>query len=213
MSYIGVMARAVPLSPPPSRSPGRPREFDMDEALDKAVRVFCERGYHATSIGDLTNAMQLASGSVYKAFKDKRAVFLAAFDRYKVVRDQELLDVIRTGKTGLDRIRKALTFFVEASHGAEGRRGCLVVGSAAELATFDEEIAQRVATAIDKKESLMAELIRQGQSDGSIPTTVDSNATAQLMLCLLQGMRVVGKIGRTRTKMLGVVDIAMKTLV
>jgi TetR/AcrR family transcriptional regulator, transcriptional repressor for nem operon len=196
-----------------SRGPGRPREFDMDEALDKAVRVFCERGYHATSVGDLTEAMQLASGSVYKAFKDKRAVFLAAFDRYKVVHDQELQDAVRTGKTGLDRIRRALTFFVEASHGVEGRRGCLVVGSAAELATFDEEIAQRVAAAVEKSEALMAELIRQGQSDGSIPTTIDSSATAQLMLCLLQGMRVVGKIGRTRKKMLGVVDIAMKTLV
>ncbi|MDA4634974.1 TetR/AcrR family transcriptional regulator, partial [Escherichia coli] len=58
------------------RGRGRPREFDMNEALDKALRVFSERGYHATSIGNLTDAMQLASGSVYKAFKDKRGVFL-----------------------------------------------------------------------------------------------------------------------------------------
>jgi hypothetical protein len=140
-------------------------------------------------------------------------VFLAAFDRYKVVRDQELQDVIRTGKSGRDRIRKALTFFVEASHGVEGRRGCLVVGSAAELATFDEEVAQRVAVAVEKSEALMVELIREGQSDRSIPKTVDSKATAQLMLCLLQGVRVVGKIGRSRAKMLGIVDVAMKTLV
>ena len=62
----------------------------MDEVLDKAVRVFCERGYHATSIGDLTDAMALTSGSVYKAFKDKKSVFLAALDRYKTVRDAKL---------------------------------------------------------------------------------------------------------------------------
>src|SRR5262245_39754798 len=68
-------------SPTTSRGRGRPREFDLDAALDKSVRVFRERGYHATSIADLTEAMKLASGSVYKAFKDKRAVFLAAFDR------------------------------------------------------------------------------------------------------------------------------------
>jgi TetR/AcrR family transcriptional repressor of nem operon len=196
-----------------SRSRGRPREFDMDEALDKAVRVFCERGYHGTSIGDLTDAMQLASGSVYKAFKDKRNVFLAAFDRYKVVRDRQLRDVIQVGKTGRDRICSALTFFVEASHGVQGRRGCLVVGSAAELATVDTDVAQRVAAVLKKNERLMAELISQGQSDGSIPVNIDSSGTARLLLCLLQGMRVVGKTGRTRAEMATVVDIAMKTLI
>src|SRR6218665_3263436 len=63
------------------RSRGRPREFDRDEALDRAIRIFCQRGYHATSIGELGEAMGLTAGSIYKAFKDKRAVFLAALDR------------------------------------------------------------------------------------------------------------------------------------
>src|SRR6202012_4548440 len=93
----------------PARGPGRPREFDMDEALDKAVRVFCERGYHATSVGDLTDAMELASGSVYKAFKDKHAVFLSAFDRYKAVRDQKLRAATGTTGSGRERLQKALT--------------------------------------------------------------------------------------------------------
>lgn len=204
------MPNAAPSST--SRSPGRPREFDMDEALDKAVRIFCERGYHATSIGDLTDAMELAQGSIYKAFKDKRAVFLAAFDRYKAVRGEKLDRVLQTGKTGLDRVRSALAFYVESSHGAEGRQGCLVVGSAAELATLDEDVARRVTAALNRNEALMTELIQQGQADGSIPARVDSKATARLMLCLLQGMRVVGKTGRTREEMAAVVEVAMGTL-
>ena len=61
----------------------------MDTALDGAVRVFCERGYHATSIGELTAAMRLATGSVYKAFRDKHAVFVAAFERYVTVRREQ----------------------------------------------------------------------------------------------------------------------------
>lgn len=61
----------------------------MDTALDRAVRVFSERGYHATSIGDLTAAMRLATGSVYKAFRDKHAVFLAAFERYAALRQEQ----------------------------------------------------------------------------------------------------------------------------
>jgi TetR/AcrR family transcriptional regulator, transcriptional repressor for nem operon len=191
---------------------GRPREFDMDVALGKATQVFCERGYHATSIADLTDAMQLASGSVYKAFKDKRAVFLAVFDREAAVRGKKLARIISTAKQARDRIRDALIFGAEASHGLEGKRGCLVVGSAAELATFDAEIGQRVKSALHRSETLLVDLIRQGQVDGSVPAAVDGEATARVMLCLLQGMRVVGKTGRVRKDMTVVVDTAMRLL-
>lgn len=214
VSYKWGMANVAPspASISVSRSRGRPREFDMNDALDKAVRVFCARGYHATSIGDLTEAMQLAQGSVYKAFKDKRAVFLAAFDRNKAVRAEKLQDAVGAGGTGRERLRKVLAFYAEASHGAEGRQGCLVVGSAAELAIFDDEVAQRVAASLDRNEALLSGLIQQGQADGSIPADLDSAATARLMLCLLQGMRVVGKTGRSRDEMAAVVEVAMKAL-
>jgi len=195
-----------------SRGRGRPREFDLDAALDKSVRVFRERGYHATSIADLTEAMKVASGSVYKAFKDKRAVFLAAFDREAIVRWEKLRQLLSAAKSGRDRVRVALTFIAESSHGVEGKRGCLIVGTVAELATFDPEVAQRVKAALDKNERLMVDLIRQGQADGSIPATIDRKVTARLILCLLQGMRVIGKTGRKRAEMRAVANAAMKLL-
>ena len=196
-----------------TRGRGRPREFDMDVALDRAVLVFRERGYHATSIGDLSEAMKLASGSLYKAFGDKRAIFLAAFDRAGMVRGEKLRRIIGTAKPARDRIRDALTFYAEASYGVEGKRGCIVVGSAAELTTLDADVAKRVTASLHKSESLMADLIQQGQSDGSISAALDSATTARLMLCLLQGMRVVGKTGRSRKEMTEVADAAMKLLV
>ena len=194
------------------RRRGRPREFDLNQALDKAVGIFCERGYHATSIGDLTAAMQLAAGSVYKAFKDKKSVFLAAFDRYKLVRNTMLDDAVSAGATGRERVGKALSFYANASHGAMGRQGCLIIGCATQLATFDEDVAKRVGNSLARSEAFMAELIRQGQADGSIPAHVDGDATARLMLCLVQGMRVVGKTGRTRAEMAMVADVAMRAL-
>jgi TetR/AcrR family transcriptional repressor of nem operon len=195
-----------------SRGRGRPREFDIDTALDKSVRLFRERGYHATSIADLTEAMELASGSVYKAFKDKRAVFLAAFDREGKTRREKLRRLLSTAKSGRDRIRVALTFIAESSHGMEGKRGCLIVGTAVELATFDAEVAQRVTAALRQSETLMVDLIGQGQVDGSISVAIDRKVTARLMLCLLQGMRVIGKTGRSRKEMMAVADAAMKLL-
>jgi TetR/AcrR family transcriptional regulator, transcriptional repressor for nem operon len=182
----------------------------VDDALDKAARVFRERGYHATSITDLTEAMELASGSVYKAFKDKRAVFLAAFDREGMQRGEKLRRSLGVAKTGRDRLRSALIFYAESSYGMEGKRGCLVVGSAAELSTFDEEVAQRVTASLHRTEALLDELIKQGQADRSIPAAIDHEVTARLMLCVLQGMRVVGKTGRSRAEMTAVADAAMK---
>ena len=195
-----------------SRSPGRPREFNMDEALDKAVGIFREQGFHATSVGDLSGAMELASGSIYKAFKDKRAVFLAAFDRYTTQRNEQFRQVAATGKTGIERVRNVLAFYVKSAQGAEGRRGCLVVGSAVEMAVCDREIAARVTTALKRNEVFLAELIQQGQSDGSISSAIDAEKTARVMVCLTQGLRVVGKSGRALPEPSTVVDIAVRLL-
>jgi TetR/AcrR family transcriptional repressor of nem operon len=196
---------------PPVRARGRPREFDIDDALDKAARVFSERGYHATSIGDLTAAMEIASGSIYKAFKDKRDVLLAAFDRYKAKRNEQIRRVADTPKCGRERLRDVLLSYVESSQGTEGRRGCLVVGCTVELAGLDSVVAARVSDSLKKNEAFLADLIRQGQSDGSVPDGVNADDTARLLVCLTQGLRVVGKTGR-KLEAAALIDIAMKML-
>jgi AcrR family transcriptional regulator len=184
----------------------------MDAALDKALRVFSERGYHAASIAELTDAMELASGSVYKAFKDKRGIFLAAFDRYRAVR-RDLLDArMAKAGTGREKIRAVLTSYAISSCGESGRRGCLVVGSANELAILDAEAAARVAAAFHANERLILDLLRLGQSDGSISRSIDVETTARALLCLTKGMRIVGKTGRTEEDMAAVAEAAMKLL-
>ena len=204
------MIRTARLPARAARPRGRPRQFDIDKALDQAIRVFREHGYNATSIGDLISAMGLASGSIYKAFKDKRAVFLAAFDRYMSLRNDQLRQVADTTKGGRERLSDVLAFYVESSKGIEGRRGCLVVGSAVELAIVDREVAARVSGSLARNEASLADLIRQGQADKSIPSHVDPEATARVMVYLTQGMRVVGKAGRPPPDTSTVVAIAMK---
>jgi TetR/AcrR family transcriptional repressor of nem operon len=207
------MNKAAVLHSPTGRVRGRPREFDMDEALDGAIRVFRERGYNAASIGDLSVAMGLASGSIYKAFRDKREVFLAALDRYTSQRNDQLRPVAQSSKSARERLRDVLTFYFESSRGAEGRRGCLVVGSAVELAIVDREVAARVGGALARNEALLADLIRQGHRDKSVPARVDPEETARTIVYLTQGMRVVGRAGRSAPDPSAVVDIAMKLLV
>ncbi len=191
---------------------GRPREFDMELALKRAARVFRERGYHASSIADLTAAMQLASGSVYKAFKDKQAVYAAVFEHEWRADQEKLRILLAAAPSGRERVRAILIFYAGVSSGTEGKRGCIVVGGAAELATLESAMAQRVIAVLRESERLLVDLIHQGRADGSISSTVDSAATARLVLCLLQGMRIAGKVGRSRKEMMEVVDTAMKLL-
>jgi len=197
---------------PAARARGRPREFDLDRALDQAIRVFREHGYHATSIGDLAQAMGLACGSIYKAFRDKRAIFLAALDRYGLLRNAQVARIANAVGPARDRLRDVLTFYAESSRGIEGRRGCMVVGSAVELALADREVATRINASLARHEALLGTLIRRGQAEGDIADGIDAEQTARALVFLIQGMRIAGRAGRP-PETTAVVDIAMKLVV
>jgi TetR/AcrR family transcriptional regulator, transcriptional repressor for nem operon len=199
-------------SPTTARSPGRPREFDMETVVGGAVRVFRERGYHATSVGDLSEATGLTAGSLYKAFGDKRGVFLAAFDHYVSTRNAQLRHRLDKQPSAREKIRAVLHYYAESSHGAEGRRGCLVLSSATALSTFDDEIATRIEAAMRRTEEMLRELLQQGQKDGSVAPEVHVPAMARSLLALLHGFRLIGKSGRTQRDMVAAADEAMRLL-
>ncbi len=177
----------------PTQSRGRPREFDLEDALRLAIEVFRQRGYTATSIVELMEGMKLSRGSFYKAFHDKKSVFAAAYDLYAAEGAERLKAVARTPGTGRDRIARILELYAELSRGRDGKCGCLVVATAVELSVHDRDIARRVIASWQSTETLLCELLRQAEEDGSIGILEDRQATARSLLCLMQGMRLVGK--------------------
>ncbi|MBZ5788510.1 TetR/AcrR family transcriptional regulator [Burkholderia contaminans] len=189
---------------------GRPREFDMDEVLDKAIGVFRTQGYRGTSISDLADATGLASGSLYKAFRVKDAVYRAAFDRYNHVRDTEFKQLLETEKTGREKIRDLVMLYVENSSGERGSQGCLIVGGAVEFSTLEADTGKYVEDALARLEKLISKLIKIGQADGSIPDSIEIRAASRCLLCLLQGLRVVGKTRPTRRETAAAADLALK---
>lgn len=195
-----------------TRGPGRPREFVLEQVLDKAIVVFSEFGYPATSLGKLTTAIGLTEGSIYKAFKDKRALFLAALERYVDLRTAQLEQALSRAPTGFEQVRAVLELYVDYSAGAAGRRGCLVVGSAVDMASSDPEMAKRVHQIFKIHEKRLVDCVRQGQDDGSIRADVDAESVGRLLVCVLQGMRVLGKTGRSREDMRRPVEQALKLL-
>lgn len=200
------------IPPAPPRERGRPRAFDTDTALDNAMIVFRQKGFHASSVADLSEAMNLTAGSIYKAFKDKRTLFLRVFERYISVRGADLRARLQQYPTGRARIAELLQFYLDSAREIEGRRGCLVVGSTVELQSLDEELSELVRQAVLRNRHFLIALVREGQEDGSISASLDAETAAGLLLCVAFGMRVVGKVqnvtngAETINMLLGILD-------
>jgi len=191
--------------------PGRPREFDIDEVVCDAMKVFQIRGYAGTSLVDLIGGTGLTRGSLYKAFKDKRTLFLAALDRYMTAGTDDLRANLATGSP-LGAIRKVLTKIARSSARELGQRGCLAVASATELASKDKQIRQKIGRGFFRIQSLLEDAVRRGQATGEIRSRRDPEALSRFLLCTMEGMVVLGKTGRTAKEMSEIVDIALETL-
>ena len=112
---------------------GRPRSFDIDVAVERAMNVFWSTGYHGTSLPDLLEATSLSRGSLYAAFGDKHGLFLRALNRYIEDALARLGAELNSSKGALAGVRKCLAGYVDRASAANGKRGCLVVATAMEL--------------------------------------------------------------------------------
>ncbi|WP_124312860.1 TetR/AcrR family transcriptional regulator [Pseudomonas chlororaphis] len=192
------MKSISPLAQSPKRAPGRPREFDANNALDKAADIFSERGFAATSIDELAKIMGLVTGSLYRAFKDKRTVFTSALERYLYVRSRPIEAIVASPKSGKEKITDLVELYSSVSYGSLGRRGCLVVSGAVELAAEDDDIRDALRKSFEVTEQMLCGLIDEGKNDGSIRALLATQPTARAILCFLQGIRVVGKVETER---------------
>lgn len=194
-------------------SRGRPREFDYDEVLDRAVSLFRQRGFGATSIADLVDATALTRGSLYKAFKDKKSIYIAAFERYTARGHERIGAIVRGGGTGRERVERLLAYYLEQSSGEPGRLGCLVVATGLEASVLDPDITLLFRQALQRLERILVELIAAGIKDQSISADLNAKSAAKSLLCFVQGLRVVGKSDEHRAHLhKGVIDMAMKIL-
>ncbi|MDZ4326929.1 MAG: TetR/AcrR family transcriptional regulator [Pseudomonas sp.] len=192
-----------------SATPGRPREFEIDEAIESAMQVFWSRGYNATSLVDLIEGTGLSRGSLYKAFGDKRALFLAALERYTSNASKGLVIALQQPGPSKVVIRECLMRFATSSCGTEGRRGCMLIATATEMVPHDAQVSDCVAAMYERIRSAYADAIARGQASGEIARSHDAQTLARLIVCLTLGMRVVGKTGATQQEMNPMVDAAM----
>lgn len=177
------------------RQRGRPREFDPDLAVEAAMQIFWTRGYQGTSLPDLMATTKLSRGSLYAAFGDKHGLFLLALDRYIVQALRRLDDELASGQNALAGLKACIDGYVTRTEGNAGKRGCLVVATAMELAAEDQEVSRRIAHFFRAMDARFVKALKRAQEEGSVVKGVSPAATAHMLVCFLEGLRVVRKIG------------------
>jgi len=139
----------------------RPREFDTDEAVQKAMQVFWQHGYGDASLPDLLDGMGLTRGSLYKAFKDKKSLFLLVLDRYETAHVDGAVALLRNAEVGDGAARITALFggLLRAVEAAD-HRGCLLCTAASGAAAEDADIAQAVHHGLAKMQSAIEGALR-----------------------------------------------------
>jgi TetR/AcrR family transcriptional repressor of nem operon len=207
--YILGMSRQTPMRLPR----GRPRSFDVEAAVERAMGVFWSRGYHATALPDLLRATKLSRGSLYAAFGDKHSLFLRALDRY-IADALTRVDIeLDPRREPVDGLRAYLAGYVERMSGADGRRGCLLVATAMELAGQDAEVGRRIARFFKAMEASVADALSRAKAAGKLADGVEPASAARILICFLWGLRVVAKTAPTRITLQATVDALLDSFI
>ena len=190
----------------------RPKQFDKQAVVDKAIAVFTAKGYHGTSAQDLVDALGLSRSSLYDTFGDKPRLFLHALQQYN---QQSFGPVIELLTTTPDPRATLHLLFAEAIElnvrsGAQG--GCLIVNSATELDALDAAVGKLVQQSVLAVEEAFVTAIARGQQAGTISDRHSARALARSLHTTLTGLRVMAKSGASREVFEDVVRLALGLL-
>jgi TetR/AcrR family transcriptional repressor of nem operon len=173
---------------------GRPRTFEDDVVVDRAMHAFWTHGYAGTSPALLADATGVAKGSLYNAFGSKRALFDRALARYDQGGAEFAADLLSRPGSTRDVIGGYLRHLVDTDLAGERRRGCLAVNTAIELAPDDPEIARALRLSQDAAIAAIAARLDRGRRDGDVSADLDAQAAAEFLLTTIAGLRVMAKI-------------------
>jgi TetR/AcrR family transcriptional repressor of nem operon len=190
----------------------RHKEFDQDKALDKAMTLFWQKGYEATSIQDLIDCMGIGRRSLYDTFTSKHDLFIAALDRY---RDKAYESTAISGESLVSpkaAIREIFDGIAAEAVADTDRKGCFVVNSAVELAGQDEAVTLRSISSFQDLEYIFHEVLHQAQQARELSLDHDIQALAQYLTNAVFGIRVMSKMNPDKQVLTNVVNLTLSIL-
>lgn len=190
----------------------RSKAFNKEVVLDKAVEVFWAKGYEATSIQDLVDAMGIQRGSLYSAFGSKQQLFLKSLDRYGEEVVKKLLEILGSKPSAIESIELFFAELAEHLITAGPLRGCLVTNSAIERGLSDEATKQKVLYLLNAIEKGFHQTLLRAQKNREIAKDHNLTSLAEYLASSIQGLLVVGKVCSERSVLESINQITLSVL-
>ena len=190
---------------------GRPRSFDIDRALDRALQVFWRKGYEGTSLADLTKAVGVNRPSLYAAFGDKEALFRKAFERYLNGPAAYTREALKE-PTARAVIARLLRGAADLNTAPRNPGGCLMVQGALACGAAGDSIRQELAAYRAAGEAALRRRFERAKSEGDLPATANPADLARYVATIVYGMAVQAAGGASRDKLQHVIEMALQSL-
>jgi len=190
---------------------GRPYEFDREETLSKAMELFWEKGYKATSIEDLVDRMGIKRGSIYNTFGDKHSLFIAAVEYYAKEVTSRTIKVLESPGSPLENIKLFFETIVNTPSDRK-TRGCLISNTVVELAPHDEKVAETVRNILERIQTAFLNCLNKAVEMGELPKDTDTQVLSHFLATNTHGLIVTGKSAVDNKQMKDVVNVILSTL-
>lgn len=191
----------------------RKKNFIESDILEKALGLFWERGYNATSVQDLVDHLGINRASIYDTWGDKHGLYLETLKHYRQQTSSYLLEKLRSERSAKEIVKDFLHDVVNDSVTDDKRKGCFMANSASEMANSDVIVYQMFTDNRVKIEGVLNELIKEGQESGEFATRFDSQAYARFIFNTATGLRTLAKGTIAEKELNEVVDVALSALV
>ena len=187
----------------------RPREFDVDQALDRATEVFWTHGYEATSVQDLVDALGVNRASLYGTFGDKAQLFEAVLDRYGRHVNGLVERAFAPPDSGAEAIRTWFQELIRMVTQPGGPRGCLFIGSVSSCTTAPDPLRERVIAAVRGSTDRLQEALAR---DPQIAARENVRALARFFAAEGHGLAVLARAGVRRQELEAAAEVALRVL-
>jgi TetR/AcrR family transcriptional repressor of nem operon len=189
----------------------RPREFERDDALRKAIEVFCDKGFAAASTDELMQAMGISRQSMYNAFGDKRQLYMEALRRYNADSVSDLIHRLGKGTSPLAGLEAALLAFASRAEHSSAI-GCMGINAVCEFGRTDREISQIGDISADTINTAFQRALREAKAAAEIDPAIDEAVAAQFLLSTLGGMKISAKGGADAAALRQIARFALRSL-
>jgi len=173
----------------------RPKEFNPDDAIEKAMQVFWHKGYEATSMQDLLTAMDLNRGSLYDTFGDKRTLFIKVVNRYCTTFVGPKFTLLDQPGPALPSLRRFIGDMIDGGLADPQRRGCLIANTVMELSPHEKEVAGTLRRVLKMVEDSFFNVLTRAKQQGELKDDKDPRVLARFLATMMQGTIVMIKAG------------------